>query len=686
VSPDRTPRRFALLSAIVFRVALHSSVCLAATPPPSFVFEQGVDGSLWLSSAGHQLIDVAPRLEIVIGRRRISKRLRLRVEKKRNETLLLAAEREAGCARYRFELLLRVADPRVQLTVSRRYTRDCSIRIERLRFSLGRQIVATTLGADYRKRRTTNAVRAGVLMPQQLWLSAAKNKSGKKTAGASGLLLSQSSFAGMQLQARSFSRGRSAAGPALVLELDHYRNHPFYFYPRCEKRLGKLFSASKGLHDSPRKKGEQLVARATLLLGDQAMVVSERLPYGYRAAISFTDHADQSNAAKLEAFAFGQTGALKKGKLGLRFAGFVNRGLRYTKSVFLRQARAYGQQFDSAAYRLLLDEMQRQGVEIGVHSPSGDRDEPGVGLQLLRAFRRAYRGRCWIDHQPYTNCEAISSSGWNRRSRWFMLDALRKTGFRVLWGVPDYPLSGLDMLRDRRRALVYRHSRFVAGQTRFWLFRTSNLFRSRRRFLALFSKRALDRFVARYGLHLAHVYLDSNRQRGPFANKTLLEKTKSGYRLRADVDRLFVRLAKRQTEKQIWVTGIEALIRSLAQRQRVRFDLFFDERSRSGGLIVRATGGQLPRGLTVRLFAPKACKAAIEKGGSSGVSVRVDGKSVRATHSQGALRFVLDGPARARSTIRLFVAGKAGKKARCMLTRAVRWAFLANKQARDKER
>ena len=510
----------------------------------------------------HPLLGLSPRLVLKTKGAVCRRRFRLVPPASAAAGFPLALRAEAQCpvAHYRLHWTTAPGSPGLLvLQVRRTFRLAVEVISETLEFGYGEGTAASYVSDSYRLRRAIARTFVGGLGTQLVTLEVPRG-------GGRLQWRSESGVQGLWLDPRR---------QTLTLELDHRANHPLRVFPRCVTSLSTLFPPTRRLDESPRAPGSEQLAEGVLVAGYGALPLVERLPSGYAAALVLTDHADQSSVAKLEAFAFGSTGALAKGARGSTFPGFVNRGLRYTKSVFLRPSRGYAPQFSSPRFRALLDELQRAGVEIGVHSVSGGPDGSDQVRAALVAFRRQYAGRTWIDHQPYTNCEAIASLGWDPRSRWYVLPQLAATGFRYLWAVPDIKTFGLDLLRGdgsgTRRPVIYPHPRLAAGGVSFWLFRTVWLFERWQAFVSAFSRTALDRLVRRSGLFIGHVYLDTHRRRGPFRGRSLLQEVATGrYRLRAQVDRVFQRLARRQVVGQLWVSSLAALLEHLQRIAALR--------------------------------------------------------------------------------------------------------------------
>jgi hypothetical protein len=555
------------------------------------------------------LLSLLPTLEVQHGRRRWSAPFVTQALEMQGGRIVLRAQARGATLEATLELSRAPRSPELQLQITRRYRRAVAVRREVLSFEVPPAVTLRAVDRSYRLVAPKRRLLAGVAAPVALLL---ERKAGRIA------------FYGSPSLPRALWRPTRRR---LELELDHRQHHPLRVFERCQRRLRAFPPPRRDLSTTPRRAGEVVQARGRFVLAPRLLTVAQRYPHGFKAALSLTDHADQSSAAKLEAFAFGASGALQRGEVGPKHPGFVNRGLRYTKTIFLAKARAYDRQFDDPGYRKILAALQRAGSEIGVHSPTGGRDTPRRTRELLGAFASAYRGRNWIDHQPYTNCEALSMNGLDRRSPWFVLGELARAGFRYVWTVPDVGLrrGSLNMLRGRRpaarRAAIYYHRRLEHQGARLIGFRSAMLFAPRRRFLSRFSPRAVARLVAERGLLIGHVYLDSHRPSGSFANKTLLRRDKSGrYHLRAEVDALFVRLAALQKKRALWVTGVEALADHLLAARALTVT------HRADGKLAL---GKLPDGLTLRVWSLAGAAAKT-------LRARVDGKPAVARVEAGS--------------------------------------------------
>lgn len=470
-------------------------------------------------------------------------------------------------ASFSLKLSFKPGTTALRLVLVASYAAELLVSVESARFGVGPLDRLVMLDRAYRWRRVRGPIRTGPLTPHRVRLGrgAAPDVSLVGRRGVQGLTV-------LPRPGRRFT---------LDLELDNADNHPLRYRRDCFARSLRSRRLRMGsLSDGYRAAGASREVEVDWLVGETPILVG-RYPRGFAAAIVLSDHADQSNAERAEALAFGRTGALADGEVGASHPGLVNRELRYTKSIFIQRARGYAPQFDDLRYRAVLGALARSGVEIGVHSPSGRVDRPDEARRLLRRFREVYPGRTWIDHQPDTNCEAVTNSGWDRTSPWYMLGHLHALGFRYIWSGQDLRLSpsSLNLLAPElpaaRRPVLFRHPR-IGGHARhgdFTFFSSAMLFERRRRLLRRLGDDQLDRLAEERGLLIGHVYLDTGVDRPRFRDRALIEPMGAGgYRLRPEVDRLFRRLQARQRAGEIWVTGVEALAAHLQSAVGVELD------------------------------------------------------------------------------------------------------------------
>lgn len=316
-----------------------------------------------------------------------------------------------------------------------------------------------------------------------------------------------------------------AGGIEAALILDDAAARPFATYEACLAALPAPAGGARHvawgalehrrpLTGAPRVAGavDRLVA-ALYPLAEGAPVlpvVVERWSSGARAAVVFTDHADRTDPDALRAVLWGDSDPRAQGGVG---AGFLGRGLRLTRSFFVRAR--HGGALDDPAARVLADDLVEAGSEVALHSitPERDaRDEVRAGLAAAAAWRPV----TWIDHEPYTNCEAVSTDGWRTAGTYGIRDVLGDARVRWVWAAGDLgrgTTQVVDVLGgapDEARAAFYP----FPLDPRLWIFRSSMFYDTPEALAAALSDDALARLEAARGLFVAHTYL------GPAARTT----------------------------------------------------------------------------------------------------------------------------------------------------------------------
>jgi hypothetical protein len=325
---------------------------------------------------------------------------------------------------------------------------------------------------------------------------------------------------GSGLSAARYLPGRAGVEVELILDDDAAR--PFSVYERCLDRLPGLsepgamsFGAlekRRPLGAVRRRPGDALAAGATLvplLPGREVLpLLVERWSGGARAAVVFTDHADRTDPAALRAVLQGDSRPLCRDGAPL---GFLGHGIRLTKSFFVH-ARAGG--LDDPETAALAETLRAAGSEVASHSPSGepdDREAVRAALPLLSRFGAV----TWIDHEPYTNCEALSSQGWQDSGRYGIRDLLLAAGFRWIWQAGDLGGFGaeprvVDVFGpgDAGKAGPPIYPLPVDGHL--WAFRSSMFYAPPARLAAALEELPLLMLEAGRGLFVAHTYLSAS--------------------------------------------------------------------------------------------------------------------------------------------------------------------------------
>jgi hypothetical protein len=359
----------------------------------------------------------------------------------------------------------------------------------------------------------------------------------------------------------------------VVLHADHHGNHPYRPFEQCQDVHEDGVAPDRSKRSpSPRKAGDSLRVTARLHLGSGPELLPLRYPRGQRAALVFTDHADQSDLPKLRALMYGQSSGPEDG-------GFVGHGLSLTKTVFHRSMARRPIQLSDPDYAATLRALVGQGIEIGPHSVGDGPDKREKTAESLPAYAAIGGAPVWIDHQPSTNCEALSSQGADPSSRYFLVDQLKAQGYRYVWAGTDVaePSDGINLFdpgRPRARpAVLYPHSA-VDPDTEAPLMLFSSVWRyhDTKTFLDKFSDARLDKLEHDRGLHIAHTYLDSLSSAAGHRGKSLLVQEGDVTRIKPEVEAWLRGLSTRQSAGRLWVSGLVAVADHLVGMDQLRLD------------------------------------------------------------------------------------------------------------------
>jgi hypothetical protein len=322
--------------------------------------------------------------------------------------------------------------------------------------------------------------------------------------------------------------------------------------------------------------GESRTARIRIG-SDEPALVTLAWPDGRAAALSITDHADQSAPHTFHAL----VDALSAHKL------------RITKSLFAVGGKQRPQLEDprvQADAKRLYD----AGSEIIPHSATPNPDDHKAMDAALTVFD-AFHARTYIDHQPETNCEAFFNLGWHATGKWSIAPRLAAHGYVYIWAEGDALPPELNLFAprhlDERAPSAYPLGRVdAAGPDGLWLWRSTWAFLDAGGMRAMYKPEALDRLEAERGLHIAHTYLETyHKLRTHFGRRNLFipvgkkhpgepgpVKPAPGFTAILDD------LAARQERGTLWVTPLGSLV------DRMRAVAALRIRRRDGGFTVIA--------------------------------------------------------------------------------------------------
>jgi hypothetical protein len=226
--------------------------------------------------------------------------------------------------------------------------------------------------------------------------------------------------------------------------------------------------------------------------------------------VVLTDHADRTDPAALRAVLWGSSDPRAEGGVG---AGLLGRGLKMTRTFFVHARRGA---LDDPEIRLLADDLAASGSEVALHSVTPERDDREA-VRAGLAAASPWRPCTWIDHQPYTNCEALSARGAAAEGPFGVRDLLADGGFRWVWAATDVDgrsgsrvvnLLGGDPAAPRPAVFP------LPQDPRLWVFRSSMFHAPPAELAQALSDAELAGLERERGLFVAHTYL------GPSARTT----------------------------------------------------------------------------------------------------------------------------------------------------------------------
>jgi PAS domain-containing protein len=315
-------------------------------------------------------------------------------------------------------------------------------------------------------------------------------------------------------------------------------------------------------------------------------LIVERWPAGAGAAIVFTDHADRTDADALRAVLYGTSAPDGEHEPA---GGFVGHGLRLTKTFFARGGP--GALADDAAARRLADALVAVGSEVGSHSITEHADAREVVRDGLDTFA-PWHAVTWIDHEPYTNCEAVSNLGFGDAPPYGIRDLLVARGYRWVWAATDVETATLDLF-DTGPVLFPR-----PVDPRLWIFRSTWFGEPPDVLERRLSEPTLDTLEHRGALVVLHTYLAASPSRTVLHEhrQALVVRTRTGGGL--ELVPAFERLLARLGEHARRGALVVAPWREIGDRLLALSDVVV-RYEREGGATIENRGLGGVRGLTV---------------------------------------------------------------------------------------
>jgi hypothetical protein len=408
---------------------------------------------------------------------------------------------------------------------------------------------------------------------------------------------------------------------AVELILDDAGSHPFSAFVRCRTR----YLPHEAGMPVPRRPppelerrarhartmlpaGSVVRARATLVPlpagGGFLPVIPERWAAGARAAVVFTDHADRTDPLALRAVLFGVSDADDP---AYRKGGFFGHHLKLTKTFFASPG--VGSLADPEA-RALADEIAAAGSEVGAHSITPQRDPRPIVARFLARFAR-WHPATWIDHQPDTNCEAITSHGWRDDPRFGIHDLLAGAGFGWVWGATDVSRFARvrNLFEPERRTAALPPIYPLPADPRLWVFTSTWFYGKAERLAQALGDAALDQLERERGLFVAHTYLSASprttlRRRDLVKRDVVIPRAGGGFAIQPQFEQALARLGRRVAAGSL----ASMTMAETGDRLRALESLAVSYRA-DGSAAVRNNGSRPLAGLTVAVPAEVAMSA-----------------------------------------------------------------------------
>lgn len=313
------------------------------------------------------------------------------------------------------------------------------------------------------------------------------------------------------------SRPKQSPVTDVQLIVDDRASHPFSVYPQCLDKLSTPEGNWLGLEQHRvakdrliRAAGTTIQAQAILYLTDSSVaslpVIVERWEAGAKAAFVITDHADRTDPQALRTILYGTSDktAPEYGK-----GGFFGHGLKLTKTFFASGKR--GTLDGDPEIRALAAEIMAAGSEVGSHSITARKDAREAVEKGLASFD-PWQPVTWIDHQPYTNCEALSNLGWTTTNQYGIEDLLIAHGYHWIWTASDFNHWGLQLgnLFGGDPAIAMPVFFLFPPDLRLWVFRSEWFYAPPAELAAAMTDTALTKLEDQRGLFVGHTYLSAS--------------------------------------------------------------------------------------------------------------------------------------------------------------------------------
>lgn len=232
----------------------------------------------------------------------------------------------------------------------------------------------------------------------------------------------------------------------LFLNLDYAADHPLVNFPLLKDAENVFHDRSMANLD----RKSTLQGEFRLFIGTKTTQVPRllKIPYGFDAAMVWTEHADWTNIRTQRAVNFGLESITKAENA---IGGFVGYGIPVTKSIFYNNpdtitntdiSQGLFQELHSTFatdpdFPEFLESLHQQGHEICLHTPE-QFTSTAANMQLaLSEMQRLFGSPTWIDHgynnKSQNNRENLVCDGLNPKSEHFSKTVWLQNGVRYFW-------------------------------------------------------------------------------------------------------------------------------------------------------------------------------------------------------------------------------------------------------------
>jgi hypothetical protein len=293
---------------------------------------------------------------------------------------------------------------------------------------------------------------------------------------------------------------------------DYYPSHPFFLYA---KDSGSYLSLATDVSKQRWPKGYSYCRSVTFMIDTRSeplTLVNSRQPYGYDAAIVFTNHTDQESVSTLNAIFYGTEETTSK-DFGSK--GLIARSIGITKTVWMSDAdKDPNHDLTEADFKAINDKLYIDGVEMCPHSTTPQTETRETVADNLNLYQQHYSSSVWIDHGPsQNNWEDISVAGSIKGDPNYILDLLDRYGYKYAWnGLTNaVPYNDLNMLYPSdtsiRMPLIYYNNNVdndTSDDKQIYLFSAGTVMLDYNNILA---PKNIDKLINENGIHIAHSYL-----------------------------------------------------------------------------------------------------------------------------------------------------------------------------------